>query len=77
MTSNVDDKVSWLPASVSKLSNTNDMLDTNETPKTDSHAPLSGVMEWVCLYHGKVTPRYGRCPKCNCMVYGSASKTVL
>lgn len=27
--------------------NTNDMTDTNEAPKTDSHAPLSGVTQRI------------------------------
>lgn len=40
---NVDDKVSWLPASASKLSNANDMINLNEIPTKESHAPLSGV----------------------------------
>ena len=28
-----------------KLSNTNNMTSTNETPKSESHAPLSGVTD--------------------------------
>ena len=60
---NVDNRVSWLPANSLKLSNTNDMTDTNETPKTSNHAPLSGVVESFCAECGI------QCDECEDYIY--------
>lgn len=66
---NVDDKVSWLPASAIELQITNDMSKENETIETKSHAPLSGVSDFLSVK--EVAARYGQKLKCKWLdLYG-------